>query len=125
MATRRISITDGTDTVTLSKDLEFTIQPEDIGASATMADGSTVLDIVGVKNVLTVPVGWLSRTDVSKLRRMINTKHILSVTYPDIDGDKTSNFLISQPEYKAMKYTDDGADIWLGMELVMTQQGVE
>ena len=125
MATRRISITNGADTVTLSKDLVFSLQPENVGASAVMADGSTVLDIVGVKNVLTVPVGWLTRTEVSKLRSMINTAHVLSVTYPDIDGDKTADFLIDQPQYRAMRYTDDGADIWLGMELVMTQQGVE
>ena len=54
---RRIKITDGTNTVTLLRDLVFTIQPKDIGATATMASGKTVMDIIGVKNELKIPTG--------------------------------------------------------------------
>ena len=116
---RRIKITDGTNTVTLLRDLVFTIQPKDIGATATMASGKTVMDIIGVKN------GWLSVSDLRKLRSMINTKHVLSVTYPDVDGDKTRDFLFSQPEYKAIIYDDDGVSQWCGVTITATQQGVD
>ena len=54
---RRIKITDGTNTVTLLRDLVFTIQPKDIGATATMASGKTIIDIIDVKNELKIPTG--------------------------------------------------------------------
>ena len=122
---RRIKITDGTNTVTLLRDLVFTIQPKDIGATATMASGKTVMDIIGVKNDLKIPTGWLSVSDLRKLRSMINTKHVLSVTYPDVDGDKTRDFLFSQPEYKAIIYDEDGVSQWCGVTITATQQGVD
>lgn len=122
---RNIIITDGINTVTLLKDLEFTIEPRDVGVEATMASGKTVMDIVGTKNVLEVPTGWLSPENLSKLRDMIRTKHVLTVTYPDIDGIKTSVFVVKQPIYKAFKYDDDGVTQWYGVTLTMTQQGVD
>lgn len=122
---RRIKITDGTNTVTLMRDLVFTIQPKDVGATATMASGKTVMDIIGVKNELNIPTGWLSVADLRVLRSMINTKHVLSVTYPDVDGDKTRNFLFDQPLYKAVIYDDDGVSQWCGVTITATQQGVD
>lgn len=122
---RNIAITDGTNTVTLLKDLVFTISPKDIGVKATMASGKDVMDLVGVKNVLEVPTGWLSMADLSLLKSMINTRHVLTVTYPDVDGDKTGEFFVEQPVYKAFKYGPDGVEQWYGVTLTMTQQGVE
>ena len=95
---RRIKITDGTSTVTLLRDLVFTIQPKDIGATATMASGKTVMDIIGVKNELKIP---------------------------DVDGDKTRDFLFEQPEYKAIIYDEDGVSQWCGVTISATQQGVD
>lgn len=107
------------------RDLVFTIQPKDIGATATMASGKTVLDIIGVKNELKIPTGWLSVADLRTLRSMINARHVLSVTYPDVDGDKTRSFLFSQPEYKAIIYDEDGVSQWCGVTITATQQGVD
>nr|DAG49812.1 MAG TPA: hypothetical protein [Caudoviricetes sp.] len=107
------------------RDLVFTIQPKDVGATATMASGKTVMDIIGVKNELNIPTGWLSVADLRVLRSMINTKHVLSVTYPDVDGDKTRNFLLDQPLYKAVIYDDDGVSQWCGVTITATQQGVD
>lgn len=107
------------------RDLVFTIRPKNIGATATMASGKTVMDIIGVKSELNIPTGWLSPTDLRTLRAMINDKHILSVTYPDVDGDKTRDFLFEQPEYKAIIYDDDGVSQWCGVTLSATQQGVD
>lgn len=122
---RNIVITDGVNTVTLLKDLVFTISPEDVGAKATMASGKDVMDIVGTKNVLTIPTGWLSPSDLATLKSMINSNHILTVTYPDVDGAKTRDFFVEQPVYRAFKYGDDGVEQWYGVTLTMKQQGVE
>jgi hypothetical protein len=107
------------------RDLVFTIQPQDVGATATMASGKTVMDIIGIKNELKIPTGWLSVADLRMLRSMINAKHVLSVTYPDVDGDKTRDFLFSQPEYKAIIYDEDGVSQWCGVTITATQQGVD
>ena len=56
---------------------------------------------------------------------MINTKHVLSVTYPDVDGDKTREFLFEQPGYKAIIYDEDGVSQWCGVTISATQQGVD
>ena len=122
---RNIIITDGLETVTLLPDLSFEIIPEDVGATAEMASGILVMDIIGTRYALKVPTGWLSAADLSKLRRMINKKHILTVTYPDIDGDKTDDFYVSQPRYRAFKYDADGVSVWYGVTLDMRMQGVE
>ena len=122
---RNIVITDGTNTVYLLPDIEFTIEPRDVGVEATMASGKTIMDIVGTKNVLEVPTGWLSPENLLTLRDMIRSKHVLTVTYPDIDGPKTSDFVVKQPKYKAFKYGDDGVTQWYGVTLTMTQQGVD
>lgn len=120
-----ITITDGTSTVTLLSKLRFTITAEFVGTTATMASGRTVRDIVGVKNTLTVPTGWLSAADLSLLRRMIYTSHILTVTYPDLDGDKTAEFFIDPPELKSFKYGADGVEQWYGVTLKMVQYETE
>ena len=122
---RNIIITDGQESVTLLPDLSFEIVPEDVGAMAEMASGIIVMDIIGTRYALKVPTGWLSAADLSKLRRMINKKHILTVTYPDLDGDKTADFFVSQPTYRAFKYDADGVSVWYGVTINMRMQGVE
>ena len=122
---RNITITDGTRTVRLLTDLEFTISQRMIGVTQTMASGRTVTDYVGTKTYLTVPTGWLSPGDLSLLRQMIRQRHALTVQYPDIEGDKTGVFLITEPEYRAFKYGADGVTQWYGVTLSMEAQEVE
>lgn len=122
---RNITITDGKNTVRLLTGLEFTISPRMIGATQTMASGRTVTDYVGTKTYLTVPTGWLSAADLLRLRRMIRTSRALTVQYPDLDGDKIGVFLISEPEYRAFKYGEDGVTQWYGVTLSMEAQEVE
>ena len=73
--------------MTLLTDLEFTIVPEFVGESATMASGRVVRDHVGIKNKLVIPTGWLSPTDLGTLCRMIAQGQTLTILYPDVDGD--------------------------------------
>ena len=122
---RNIKISDGVRSVTLLYDLEFTITPRMIGTTAIMASGRTVADYVGTKTVLTVPTGWLSAADLSLLRRMIREIRVLTVHYPDIDGDKIGLFLVSEPEYRAFKYGADGVEQWYGVTLTMESLEVE
>lgn len=121
---RKIIITDGEDTVTLLSDLEFTIKPEQIGETAVMASGRTVRDAIGIKNTLEIPTGWLSPADLTVLYRMIAKNQILTVTYPDTDGDHTDDFWITPPERKAFSYGADGVSQWYGVTLSCTQYGV-
>lgn len=121
---RRITITDGTETITLLPDLVFEIKPETIGTQATMASGKTVMDVVGEKIMLEIPTGWLSPADLAKLKGMIRRSHLLTVSYPDVDGDKTDRFYVNHPVYKAFKYGSGGVEQWYGVTLTMTQYGV-
>jgi len=121
---RNIIITDGTNTVTLKNNLEFTITPKDIGPQTTMVSGKTVFDIVGVKNTLSIPA-WLPAEDVVKLRAMIRTKHVLTVTYPSPEGDQTKLFLFEEPVWKPFRYGNSGVEIWYSTVLELTQQGVD
>lgn len=122
---RKITITDGADTVTLLSDLEFTIAPKTISATATMASGKKVMDVVGVKDVLSIPTGWLSVDDLTTLRRMINASPELTISYPTVGGSKSAVFLVEQPEYKAFMYGPDGVTQWYGVTIEAEQQGVD
>ena len=121
---RSITISDGVNVITLLKDLEFTVSQEFVGSQADMASGRTVMDIVGVKTVLDIPVGYLSREDISILRDMINTKHILKITYPDLDGDVTDDFYVEPLVLRSFKYGSDGVDVWYGFSLACKLNGV-
>ena len=121
---RNITISDGVNVVTLLPDLKFTISPKFIGESATMANGRTVMDYIGVKNKLEIPTGWLSAADLALLKRMIYQNHILTVSYPDVDGDKSALFVIDPPVFKSFKYGENGVEQWYGVTLTMIEYEV-
>lgn len=121
---RRITISDGDNTVTLLPDLVFSISSETVGTREVMASGKTVMDIVGEKTTLEIPTGWLSAADLALLKQMIRRSHLLTVSYPDVEGDKTEQFYVDHPVYKAFKYGADGVEQWYGVTLKMEQYGV-
>jgi hypothetical protein len=118
---RSIIITDYTDTITLLRDLEIDIDNEEISKSATMASGRTVKDIVGYKDVLKIPVGYLSLEDVAKLRAMIKRNGgLLTISYPTPNGDETRQFMVDQPTYTTFDYDENGVSIWKGVTITAT-----
>ena len=122
---RSITISGSLGSVTLLKDLVFTVQKQDIVKKQTMASGKIVLDVVGTRTLLNVPVGYLTPDNLRLLLNLIGTDHILKVSYPDVDGDKTGLFLIDQPRYKAVIYGENSVVQWIGVTLVMTAQEAE
>ena len=65
---RNITISDGTNTVTLLSDLVFEITPKTIRTTATMASRRTVMDVVGEKITLKIPTVGLSASDLATLK---------------------------------------------------------
>lgn len=122
---RRITITDGADTVLLRSDLEFEWAPEVVGERAVMASGKTVMDVTGIKNKLTVPTGWLSVQDLVKLRQMIVRNAVLTVKWPSLEGDRQDECYVGMPEFKSFKYSEDGVEQWYGVTLEIEQSGVD
>ena len=122
---RSITISNGSETVRLMSDLEYQFEPKIIGERATMASGKTVMDITGVKNVLTIPTGWLSALDLAKLKHMIVQNPVLNVSWQDLDGDRTDRCYISLPKFKAFRYGSDGVSIWYGVTLEIEQAGID
>lgn len=122
---RKIQITDGRDTVTLLSDLEFTWTPELLGERAVMASGRTVMDVIGVKNRLTIPTGWLSPADLQKLKTMITRNVTLTVKWPSVDGDRTDACFVGMPEFKSFKYGSGGVEQWYGVTLEIEQAGTD
>lgn len=121
---RKITITDGDNTVVLLTDIEFEIRPEFVGETATMASGRTVRDYVGIKNGLVIPTGWLSPDDLARLNRMISRGQVLTIAYPDVDGDHEEEFWVDPPVRRAFSYGPDGVKQWYGVELKAHQYGV-
>jgi len=121
---RRITISDGTSMITLLPDLVFTISPETVGTRETMASGKTVMDVVGEKITLEIPTGWLSASDLAVLKSMIRRTHVLTISYPDVDGEKSDLFYVDHPVYRAFKYGANGVEQWYGVTLTATQYGV-
>lgn len=122
---RRISVSDAFgNTVVFLRDLEFEIRPEFTGETATMASGRTVRDHVGIKNVLHIPTGWLSPDDLALLCRMIGAGKVLTIRYPDVDGDHAEEFWVTPPVRRAFSYDEDGVRQWYGVELTAEQYGV-
>lgn len=116
----RITITDGEQTVTLLPDIVFTIRPEIVAQTAKMASGITVKDVIGERISLEIPTGWLPADKLLTLRNMIRDSIILTIKYPDIDGDKIGRFYVDQPSYKAFRYGVDGVSVWYGVTLKAT-----
>lgn len=121
---RRIKISDGENTVVLLPDLVFEIRPEVVGETATMASGRTVMDVVGEKVTLSIPTGWLSVQDLTLLQSMIRRSHLLTITYPDVSGERSEKFYVNHPIYRAFKYGEDGVEQWYGVTLEAQQYGV-
>lgn len=122
---RKITITDGRDSVTLLSDLEFTWTPKILGEKATMASGKTVMDVTGVKNNMEIPTGWLSPADLTKLKRMIARNVTLTVRWPSLEGDRTDECFIDMPVFKSFKYGENGVSQWYGVTLKIEQAGAD
>lgn len=126
MSVRNIILSDGTDTITLLSDLVFDLHAEEISKTATMASGRLVKDIVGYKDVLEIPVGYLSLPDMSKLKSMINrSKGLIEISYPTPTGDVTKQFLVEQPTYTTFAYDDNGVSVWKGVTISATAVEVD
>lgn len=121
---RRILLTDGINVVVLRLDLEFEITPEFVGETAMMASGRTIRDHVGIKNKLHIPTGWLSPENLALLVRMIGRGQVLTIRYPDVDGDHEDEFWVQPPVRKAFSYGKDGVSQWYGVEIIAEQYGV-
>lgn len=115
---RRIIITDYVDTVTLLRDLEISIFPKEISRKAEMASGKTVKDVVGYKDVISLPVGYLSLSDNEKILNMITRNSgLLTISYPTPTGDMTNQFIVNPPTFTTFAYDDNGVAIWQGVTI--------
>ncbi len=121
---RNITISGSLGTVTLLPDLKFTVTPQPVGETATMASGRTVRDHVGEKHVLEIPTGWLSAEDLALLCLMISREQVLWIRYPDVDGDHEEEFWVDPPVRKSFSYDKNGVKQWYGVTLTATQYGV-
>ncbi len=119
-----IIITDGSNTVTLPAGTEYSITRERIGSEGTASDGSTVLDILGYKVTVSVSTVKLSKAMLGVLVGMIENSPFLSLTYPDISGSVTADFLFEMPELKAFEFDEDGVSEWYGITLTATGKEV-
>lgn len=120
-----VTITDGVSTIELLSELEFSIIPIRLGSETVTAGGKTVLDVIGTKNRLVIPTGWLSPVELNKLVTMIKQNPALTVTYPSLSGEVTDVFVFELPELKTFKYDESGVAQWYGVTLEATQQEVD
>lgn len=123
---RNVIISDGVNTINLINDLVFDIKPQEISTSATMASGRLVKDIIGYKNTLEIPCGYLDLENMKKLKNMIKSNNgVLQISYSAPDSDKTEWFIVDQPTYTVFSYDDEGVAVWKGVTLTATAVEVE
>lgn len=119
---KSIVISNGSTSVSLLPDIEFEISSERIGKSVVTITGKTVTDILGYRQKLTVPTGWLPKEKLETLYSMIGANPVLTVTYPDISGEVTADFLFEMPSRTSFKYDSDGVSEWYGVTLEAVRQ---
>ena len=115
-----ISDLQGFVTIKLLPGITFEIEPKRICKKQTMASGLTVIDIIGYKNILTIPTGWLYPDRLDALIGMIRANPYLKVKYPYLSGWKEETFLFEMPKLKAFRYDENGAEC-LGVTLEAEQ----
>ena len=109
----KITISDGENSVELLSKIKFKLGGEEVNKQAVMASAKIVKDVIGYRDVLEVPVGYLSLEQMSVLRDMIRKNDgFLYVSYPTPNGDITSEFVVEEPQYTAFKYDDEGVAFW-------------
>ena len=112
----RIIITDYVDTITLLPDLKIEITPKEIGKQAEMASGRAVKDVVGYKDRLKIPVGYLPLEDVRKLQQMIRRNAgYLTISICNVAGDRTEKYVVEEPTYTTFSYDENGVAVWRGV----------
>lgn len=121
---RNISISGVMGTVMLSNDITFSVTPEPIETSTTMISGKVVIDTRGMRNTLKTPLIWLTTEQLELLKRMIAAERILTVTYPDVDGDRTERMVFEMPTYRAFKFDENGVKYYYGVTLSARGQEV-
>ncbi len=120
-----LTITDGSSIVILTLGTDYKVSKERIGSQATATDGTTVLDVIGVKVTLSMSDVRLSRAMALALVTMIEDSPFLSVTYPDISGSITADFLFDIPKLEAYEFDDDGVSEWCAVTITATGKEVE
>lgn len=110
----KVTISDGEDTIELPSQIEYPLGGEEVNKTASMASGKIVKDVVGYRDVLEIPVGYLGIEIMALLRNMVRRNDgFLSITYPTPNGAVTDNFIVEDPKGKVIKYDDDGRAVWL------------
>lgn len=106
------------ESVKLLDDIEFKIIPEEENISSKMASKRIVKDVIGYRDALEIPVGYLSLEDMAKLRTMIRkTNGFLNLEYDTPDGDRSELFVIDDIPLTAVKYNDNGVAVWLNVTI--------
>lgn len=118
-----VTISDGETTLTLRKNTEFTITPEEVCSSAVMASGRLVRDYTGYRKTISMQI-WLAEAELALLDAMIRAKHELTVKYPIPGGDDTGVFYFTLPELTAFKY-GSGSSVWYGVTLTGAESEVD
>ncbi|MCD8108450.1 MAG: hypothetical protein LUE20_10910 [Oscillospiraceae bacterium] len=120
-----LTITDGSSTVILPLGTDYSVSKERMGSVATATDGTTVLDVIGIKVTLSVSDVRLSRTMAEALVMMIEASPFLSVTYPYVSGSVTADFLFDIPKITAYEFDDEGVSEWCAVSITATGKEVE
>lgn len=114
----KITISDGEDNIELSSKIEYPLGGEEVNKKAQMASGKIVKDVVGYRDVLEIPVGYLGVETMALLRDMIRRNDgFLNISYPTPGGAMTSEFVVEDPKGKIIDYDDDGKAVWLDITL--------
>ena len=114
----KITVFDGEDTIELASKIEYPLGGEEVSKKAEMASGKIVKDVVGYRDVLEIPVGYLGVETMAILRDMIRRNDgFLNISYPTPGGAITGEFVVEDPKGKIIDYDDDGKAVWLDITL--------
>jgi len=119
------TISDGEDNIELTSRIEYPLGGEEVNKKSEMASGRIVKDVVGYRDVLEIPVGYLGIDTMALLRDMVRRNDgFLNITYPTPSGAVTGDFVVDDPQGKVIKYDDFGRAVWLDVTLRATSTEV-
>lgn len=111
-------------TVAMPNTRQVTVGMIAVGAQSVMADGSIVMDTVGVRHVWTAAWDYVPGDVMTALYGLLAAARVLSVTVTGIDGTaETVVATVSMPE---SRYFSDKASLsrWHGVTLTITERTV-
>ncbi len=124
MENHRLTVSDGTSTVTLPCTKNIVHGGSLESTDVIMASGKIKSDIIGFRQSITYVYSYIPAQEMAKLHDMLRRRKFFECKFLDIDNiEKTGIFKIDYPKTNLFMYKK-GVAVWKDATLLLTSQEV-